>query len=229
MKKVLAIVAHPDDEILGLGSTIKKMTQKGDTASCVILGEGLTSREDNRNDTEDEHLDDLKSQALNAAKFVGYEDVIFCNLPDNRFDSCDLLDVIKKITKIVDEYKPDIIFTHHYGDLNIDHRITFDAVMTACRPIGNDYPSEIYCFHTPSSTEWNYKYGDSAFRPNYFCDVTETIESKLDAMKCYTSEIRDFPHPRSIRALKTIAENWGITIGTTYAEAFELIRRVDRR
>lgn len=223
---ILVIVAHPDDEILGLGATIRRFVNNGVTANAVILGEGLTSRKNKREDTEKEDLDKLKNQTTKAANIIGYSNVEFCDLPDNRFDSVDLLDVIKKILIYVEKYNPDTIFTHHYGDLNIDHRVTFDAVITACRPVNEYVVKNIICFETPSSTEWNFKYGESVFRPNLFYDVAETLKQKLVAMDCYLTESTQYPHPRSRRALEVIANRWGSVVGVESAEAFEIVRCV---
>jgi LmbE family N-acetylglucosaminyl deacetylase len=227
MNKVLVIAAHPDDEILGVGGTVKKHVNKGDIVDCLILGEGMTSRGEKRENTEKELLDKLHKNTLDAAKKVGYRNVYFSNLPDNRFDSVDLLDIIKEVEKYVNKLQPNIIYTHHYEDLNIDHRKTFESVITACRPVGEYSVKEIYCFETPSSTEWNFKYKDSTFKPNVFVDIEDTIQDKLNAMKCYKTELRDYPHPRSLRALEIIAQRWGTVVGRKYVEAFELIRKVD--
>ena len=226
MNKVLVVAAHPDDEILGVGGTLYKHINNGDEVYCLILGEGMTSRKDNRLDTEERKLEKLYSDTFNAAEIIGFKDVYFSRLPDNRFDSIDLLDIIKEIEKHIAKINPDIIYTHHDGDLNIDHQRTFEAVITACRPVGDYNVKEIYAFETPSSTEWNFSYGDTSFSPNVFVDVKETIDKKLKAMECYQSEIRDYPHPRSIKALETIAARWGTVVGKEYVEAFELIRQV---
>ena len=223
-RNILVVAAHPDDEILGLGATIKRLTNEGCTANVLILGEGLTSRKDNRSETQKDDLNKLKSQSVAAAKTVGYSNVEFSDLPDNRFDSIDLLDVIKIVQRYVEKYQPDTIFTHHFGDLNIDHRITFEAVITACRPVNNNCVDNIVCFETPSSTEWNFKYGDSSFRPNLFYDVDKTLEFKLRAMECYLTESTEYPHPRSSEALSVIAKRWGTVVGVNAAEAFEIIR-----
>jgi len=226
MKTMLTIVAHPDDEILGVGGTLAKYINDGDEVYCLILGEGMTSRNKKREDTEQEKLEELHNDTLKAAEIIGFKDVFFSNFPDNRFDSVDLLDIIKEIEKYIVKINPDIIYTHHHGDLNIDHQKTFEAVLTACRPVGEYNIKEIYAFETPSSTEWNFSYGDNSFNPNVFVDITETIDKKLKAMGCYQSEIRDYPHPRSIEALKTISKKWGTVVGKEYVEAFELVRQV---
>ena len=226
MNKILVIAAHPDDELLGLGGTIRKFVNNGDIVDCIILGEGMTSRKDIREDTEENEISSLHEDAQKAGKIIGFRKIYFENIPDNRFDSVDLLDIIKVIERHVEELKPDVIYTHHHGDRNIDHKITYEAVLTACRPVGDYSVQEIYTFETPSSTEWDFTYGDNSFAPNVFEDITETIQEKVDAMACYKTELRDYPHPRSLEALKIIAARWGTVIGTEYAEAFQLVRSI---
>lgn len=186
----------------------------------------MTSRKSSRADTEKAVIDSLHEDARQSAKIIGYKEVFFADLPDNRFDSVDLLDIVKMIGGYVNHLKPDIIYTHHYGDLNIDHRRTFEAVLTACRPVGEYSVREIYTFETPSSTEWNFNGKNNVFYPNVFVDIEDTIDDKLKAMACYQTELREYPHPRSLEALKIIASRWGTVVGKKYVEAFELIRKV---
>ena len=226
MRKVLIVAAHPDDEILGVGGTIRKHIQAGDEVNVIILGEGLTSRTNKRKDTEQNSIDKLNESANKAMEIIGYKKLYLEKLPDNRFDSVDLIEIVKIIEKHILVLKPDIVYTHYYMDLNLDHRITFQAVITACRPIGDYSVKEIYAFETPSSTEWNFK-NNNAFNPNVFIDIKDTIEIKLEAMKCYESEIREYPHPRSLKALEIIAAKWGTVVGKEYVEAFELIRKIE--
>lgn len=223
MKKILVVAAHPDDEILGLGGTIRKKVNNGDVAYCVILGEGLTSRGHERKDVNRDAVNDLHKDAIKASKIIGFKEIHFEALPDNRFDSIDMLDVIKIVEKYVDKYKPDVVYTHHNGDRNIDHRITYEAVLTACRPVGVYSVKDIYTFETPSSTEWGLT-RENFFYPNIFEDVSNTMVDKLQAMECYQTEIRDYPHPRSLKSLEIIASRWGTVVGKKYVESFFLIR-----
>lgn len=226
MSIILVIAAHPDDEVLGCGGTIAKHAQSGDEVYCLILGEGVTSRYSQRGEAKEEELKQIRSEAEQAAKILGIKEVFFRDFPDNRFDTVPLLEIVKAIEQVKEELKPDVIYTHHQGDLNIDHQITFRAVLTACRPMKNETVKEIYCFEIPSSTEWSSPDAQNYFMPNVFVDITETLDNKIEALKAYQGEVREYPHPRSPEALRAIAMKWGSTVGCEAAEAFELIRSI---
>jgi LmbE family N-acetylglucosaminyl deacetylase len=229
-KRILVVVAHPDDELLGLGGTINKLVSEFScNASLLILGEGVTSRSNKRDVGRDselllEHHDDTQK----AAQTVGYSSVQLSSLPDNRFDSVDLLDIIKIVENAKDKEKPDIVFTHHPGDLNIDHRRTFQAVMTAFRPLPNSNNcSLLLTFETSSGTEWQSTSLDPVFRPNFIVELDEShMDSKICAMNMYRFEKRPWPHPRSSEALRTMAKYNGSSYGFEFAERFQIIRGV---
>jgi len=222
MQKVLVIAAHPDDEVLGCGGTIARLSKKGYEMYVLILGEGITSRDDIR-DLQKREIEilDLKRQAEEANKILGVKQVFHHDFPDNRFDTVPLLDIIKVIEKIKNNVKPEIIFTHYEKDLNIDHQITYRAVITATRPLEEENVKEIYSFEIPSSTEWSYPL---SFSPNVFYDISETIDIKIKALEEYKTELKKYPHPRSLEEVKLIAKNWGITVGLNYSEAFKTVR-----
>jgi LmbE family N-acetylglucosaminyl deacetylase len=226
-KRILCVVAHPDDEILGLGATIHNLIHHhGCIVRAVILGEGITSRSDER-DREKwaEELAIHRANIQNAAKTIGYESTGIYDFPDNRFDSVALLDIVKIVEKEKQEFQPSVIFTHHGGDTNIDHRCTFDAVITATRPMLGEVVRSIFTFETPSSTEWQAFNYPNYFMPNVFMHVSKiNVEAKIAAMEHYEFERRLFPHPRSPEALEILARKHAITIGAEYAEAFMLIR-----
>jgi len=226
-KRVLVVAAHPDDEILGCGGTMALHSQRGDEVYVLILGEGVTSRDEKRDrERREKEIAELKHQVEAANKIVGTKKTFLFDFPDNRFDSVPLLDIIKVIEKVKNEVKPDIVYTHHHGDLNIDHQITFRAVMTAFRPMRGEKAKEVYSFEVPSSTEWNAPIPASYFMPNYFIDVSNTLELKIKAMKEYKSEIMEYPHPRSPEAIRIYARFRGIQVGLEAAEAFEVIRMI---
>jgi LmbE family N-acetylglucosaminyl deacetylase len=226
-RKILIVAAHPDDEVLGCGGTIVKHTRQGDEVYCLILGEGATSRGNRGGKAAGKsEVEQLRTQAVRAAQVLGVKEVFFRDLPDNRFDTVPMLDTVKMIENLIDELKPDTIYTHHGADLNIDHQITQRAVLTAARPLQSCPIKEIYAFEVPSSTEWAFEQSERAFHPNVFADITETLETKVQAMQLYESEARAFPHPRSPEALRAIASKWGSTVGLQAAEAFQLIRSI---
>lgn len=225
-KRILVVVAHPDDELLGLGATVHFLTsQHKCEMRAVILGEGITSRADERDPKKwESELAEHRSNIHTAASKVGYKSVGIYDLPDNRFDSVALLDIVKIVEKEKNDFKPEVILTHHSGDLNIDHQRTHDAVITATRTIEGEGVKTVIAFETPSATEWNYP---STFSPNIFIAVREAnLQAKIDGMESYTFEKRAFPHPRSGKALRARAEHWGAVSGQGLSEAFSLIRAV---
>jgi len=227
MNKILVVAAHPDDEVLGCGGTMARLASEGNCVYTLILGEGVTSRDRKRDLAKRENeIVKLKEKAEDANKILGVKKVYTYDFPDNRFDTVSLLDIIKTIEKIKKDIKPDIVFTHHYGDLNIDHQITFKAVMTAFRPIKGESVKEVYSFEIPSSTEWNAPSSLTHFMPEYFVDISKTIKLKVRAMKEYKCEIREYPHMRSVESIEIKAKQWGIQVGLETAEAFEVIRLI---
>jgi LmbE family N-acetylglucosaminyl deacetylase len=222
--KVLIVAAHPDDEILGCGATAARLAQEGSEVYFAILGEGITSRHGAREAAETGQLSLLHEHTHAAARMIGVKEVFLHKLPDNRLDTIPLLEVVKKIEDLVKKLEPEVIYTHHAGDLNIDHGIVNRAVLTATRPLAGHPVREIYTFEVPSSTEWAFQRLEPIFRPNVFVDISHTLEAKIAAMACYQTEARQFPHPRSPEALRAIATRWGSVAGFGAAEAFELVR-----
>jgi len=190
----------------------------------LILGEGITSRDKKRERAKREkEIRELKEQIHKANRIIGVKKVFIYDFPDNRFDTVPLLDIVKVIENIKDKVKPDIIFTHYEKDLNIDHKITYQAVITATRPLPDETVKEIYSFEILSSTEWGYPLN---FSPNVFFDIAETIDLKLKAMAKYKTELREFPHPRSLESIRLNAQLWGMKAGLKYAEAFKVVRMI---
>jgi len=219
--KILVISAHPDDEILGCGGTVARLIKEGCKVHTLILGEGVTSRYKSRSSKRQSDITALKRQARQINRLLGVEKVHFRSFPDNRFDTVPLLDIVKDIEDVKREVKPDVIFTHYEKDLNIDHQVVYKAVITATRPTPEETVSEIYSFEVSSSTEWSYP---PSFMPDVFFDISKTIDLKLDAVKIYKSELKNYPHPRSLKGVALISKYWGVRIGVDYAEAFKAVR-----
>lgn len=228
-KRILVVVAHPDDELLGLGASMNRLISDfGCTIRVIILGEGITSRADQRDPKLWEgELKKHRENIMTAAAAIGYDSVGIYDFPDNRFDSVALLDLVKVFEKEKSEFKPEIVFTHHGGDTNVDHRYTFDAVITGSRPMKGEEVRSIFTFETPSSTEWQASNYPNYFQPNFYIPVSkDNVDAKIMGMESYEFEKREFPHPRSPEALEVLARKRGVEVGEDYAEAFMLIRSI---
>jgi len=222
---VLVVAAHPDDEVLGCGATMARLAAEGQPVHIAILGEGITSRS-SRDNSDAELLRRLHQQAEAAAIKVGAKDVVMFKLPDNRLDTLPMLEIAKLIEGLIQKLRPSVIYTHHPGDLNVDHGIVHRAVLIATRPVLGHPVRQVLTFEVPSSTEWAFQRIEPVFRPNVFVEVSKTLDAKIAALACYDSETRDFPHPRSEQALRAIATRWGSVSGCTAAESFELVRSI---
>jgi LmbE family N-acetylglucosaminyl deacetylase len=219
---VLAIVAHPDDEVLGAGGTLARHAASGDQVQLLFLADGTGSR------GEDLRAVGRRARAARAAAAaLGASEPTFLKFPDNRLDQIDLLDIIKAIEPVIEKFAPETLYTHHAGDLNIDHVICHRAVLTVCRPMFRSSVRRIYGMEIPSSTEWGPRDVASAFLPTRFVDISTTAGAKRRALEAYAEEMRPFPHPRSFEAIEALAAWRGASAGLTAAEAFTVIREIE--
>lgn len=217
---VLIIAAHPDDEILGCGGTMARHAEDGEDIHVLFIADGVTSRGQNTDMTSR-----MKAAAA-AAAHVGTQAPRFLNFPDNRLDAVPLLEIIQPIEQVLAEIKPRTVYTHHCGDLNIDHALVSRAVLTACRPVPGQTVRQLSAFEIPSSTEWSGPTGTPPFIPTYFIDISKHLECKLKALYCYEQEMRPFPNPRSREGLTALARLRGTQAGVQAAEAFVILRQI---
>lgn len=227
INQVLVVAAHPDDEVLGCGGTIARHVDSGDQVQVLIVAEGSTSRQlvRDRRQVRDE-LSSLAKAAQAAGSILGATGVELLDLPDNRLDSLDRLDLIKRIEERVEHHQPQCVYVHHAGDLNIDHRRLHEAVVTACRPTPGHVVRRLLSFEVVSSSEWQPPGSAPAFYPNWFVDISDQWERKREALLAYASEMRDWPHARSIEAVEHLARWRGAQAGVEAAEAFCLLRNL---
>lgn len=219
------VAAHPDDEALGCGGTIHRLAQSGAIVNIVFLSDGVSSRNGVASNDQVE-LDGRKQSAIEACKILGANAPTFFDLPDNQLDTVPLLSVVRLIEAEIDKYDPDTVITHFGNDLNIDHRVANEAVVVACRPQATSPVKKVLFFEVPSSTEWQMENGQPTFTPNYFVDIDEHLEFKLRALRCYSAELRAWPHSRSLEAVEHLCRWRGASVGTTAAEAFVLGRQI---
>jgi LmbE family N-acetylglucosaminyl deacetylase len=215
---VAVFAAHPDDEILGAGGTLARHVLCGDDVHVVVLAEGATSRYDR------DVIDELRDSGRKAGDIMGFTSLEFLELPDQRLDQLPIIELTQRVEQVLDQLRPDVVYTHFSGDVNADHGVVARSVWTACRPYRFPQVRLLASFETPSSTEWALPTAQQ-FTPTRFVDVTTTLEQKLAAMECYKSELRPYPHPRSRAALAERAAYWGSMIGRRAAEPFVVLRQ----
>ncbi len=219
---ILVIAAHPDDEILGVGGTIYNHVKRGDSVYVCVLTDGASSQYPN----ERAMIDIKKMEATKVGNILGIKEYIFIDLPDMKLDTVPIVEINKYIEECVRKIKPEIVYTHHHGDINRDHRIAYEATLVATRPLNSFTVKKVFSYEIPSSHELFGPFPGNYFLPNVFVNIKDSIEKKIEAMKEYQSEIRDWPHPRSIEAIKSVAKKWGMIAGFDAAEAFVLIREL---
>lgn len=217
MSRVLVVAAHPDDELLGIGGIVCRHTQNGDTVRSVIMCEGESIR----------YAKDVgqKTAMEDAAHIMGVEKIYHLDFPDQKLDTFTLCDIITPLENISEEFRPDIIYCQSMSDANRDHKILFEAANVAFRP-NSEWIKEFYCFYTVSSTEWGYPRN---FIPDTWVDISDVLEQKISAFEAYTSEVRQYPHPRSSDALRYQAHFWGNQCCMDAAEVLMTIRKISRK
>lgn len=225
IRSILILAAHPDDEVLGCGGTIAKLADEGAIIHVAFLADGVFSRAGDQVKRQEE-LRIRREAAQKACDILGVKSVSFGDFPDNRMDTVALLDITKALENLIAEYKPEVVFTHHAGDVNIDHRRMHEAAVTACRPQRGHPVKTLLCFEVPSSTEWQLPGSAPVFAPNWFVDISDTLDRKFSALDAYAAELRDWPHPRSRQGVEHLARWRGATVGVDAAEAFMLGRQL---
>jgi LmbE family N-acetylglucosaminyl deacetylase len=220
-RRVLAIVAHPDDEVIGAGGTLARHARLADEVHIAFLTDGVSAR-----GSDNAAAGRRAVAAKQAANALGAHASHFLGFPDNRLDTIALLDVVKAVETIVSEMRPHTVYTHHNGDLNIDHVLCHRAVMTACRPIPGSTVRRIFAIEVVSSTEWAPQ-TSGLFSPTRFVDISATRMVKRRALEAYAEEMRSFPHPRSYESIATLEQWRGASAGLSCAEAFVVLRDIE--
>ena len=227
MERVLVIAAHPDDEVLGMGGTIAKYATRGYEVAVLIVTDGSTSQY--RNDPKlQEILRAKQAETTSCAAVLGIKHVFCGELPDMKLDVIPHIEINRVIEDAIKVFRPSIVFTHFNGDVNKDHRMVYESTLVACRPVSEQCVKRLFLYSVPSSTEWNVQTATNAFLPNWYEDIAgEYAEKKYRAMECYKTELREYPHPRSIQYLRTADAAEGNRVGLHAAESFILLRFIE--
>lgn len=217
-KNILLIAPHPDDEVLGCGGTVKKLTSKGHEVWILIMSRGK------KGTYSEERINNVRHEALSAHKILGVKETIFLDFNAPELDLVSISELSSAISRVITEVKPDTVFLPHHGDIHHDHKAVFNAGLVATRPVKSCSVRNIYSYETLSETEWAAPFSDDVFIPDFFVNITDTFKFKLESLKCYKSQLRRFPNPRSVKAIQALASLRGSTVGYTYAEAFKTLR-----
>ena len=225
MERVLVIAAHPDDEVLGVGGTIAKYSAEGVDCHLLIVTDGSSSQY-----RDSDHLHEIieakKLETKDCADLMGFRSIHYGELPDMKLDRTPHVVINQVIEKVIDEIRPDTVFTHFWGDVNRDHQEVYKSTLVAVRPVMGQVVRELYCYRVPSSTEWTPNKADTMFMPNVFVDIEQFAEQKYKAFACYSTELRDYPHPRSVQYLRESDKASGLKVGLLAAEEFVLLRKL---
>ena len=216
----MVVAPHPDDEVLGCGATMKKLSDEGHQAFVLIMSRGTPKY------YAEARIDNVRREAREAHQLLGVKETLFFDFHAPELDTVPLADLSRSIAQVINEKKIHTLFLPHRGDIHNDHALVFKAGLVAARPVGNYTVKEIYCYETLSETEWAAPFADDAFIPGLFVNVTSFFDHKLRAMECFKSQVREFPNPRSLENLEALAKFRGATVGFERAEAFMAIRQI---
>ena len=225
MSKILVVAAHPDDEVLGMGGTIAKLTKAGNEVNVLIVTDGSSSQYRDSVGLQ-KIIENKKKETWACAQTLGVKNVFYGEQPDMKLDCTPHININKVIESLIDELGPDTVYTHFWGDVNVDHQNVYKSTVVAVRPVLGQVVKVLYCYRVPSSTEWTPCKVDTMYMPNVFVDITEEAELKYEAFSKYRTELRDYPHPRSIQHLKELDVARGLEVGQGLTETFVLLRKL---
>lgn len=226
MKKILVVAAHPDDEVLGMGGTIAKLSKAGNEVYILIVTDGSSSQYRD-SDELSKIIEDKKKETLACAKILGVKEVMYGEQPDMKLDAIPHININQVIEKAIRHIQPVAVYTHFWGDVNMDHQQVYKSTLVAVRPVMGQVVKELYCYRVPSSTEWTPCKADTMFMPNVFVDIKEVAILKYEAFAKYSTELRDYPHPRSVQYLRETDKATGLKMGLYCAEEFVLLRKIE--
>lgn len=220
MKSILVIAPHPDDEVLGCGGTLTQHASNGDQVYVIIVTRGTPEL------YSDQQIENVRNEARAAHNMIGVSETVFLDFHAPELDITPQAAISRMLAKYIKKIEVDTLYLPHRGDIHHDHVAVFNAGLVAARPVGNYTVKEIYAYETLSETEWAPPFGDDAFIPTHFVDISDTLSVKQAALSCFKSQVKKFPNPRSLEAVEALAKFRGATVGVSRAEAFMTIRTI---
>jgi LmbE family N-acetylglucosaminyl deacetylase len=219
---ILVIATHPDDEVLGCGGAIARHTSRGDRVEVVVVTRGAPDL------YSEDQVATLRKELHEAHDILGVSVAHFLDFPAPKLDAVPLHELADSLAARLRDYRPDVVYLPHRGDLHSDHRAVFQSALVAARPVGAPFIRRLLSYETLSETEWAAPNIADVFLPNVFIDITDFLEKKKQAMAAYRSQVKEFPHPRSLPSLEFLAGLRGVTVGFRAAEAFQLVREIEK-
>jgi N-acetylglucosamine malate deacetylase 1 len=220
--KILVLATHPDDEVLGCGGSMARHSARGDRVEVLVATRGTPEK------YSQDQVDSLRKELEAAHAVLGVSTAHFLDFPAPKLDTVPVCELADSIGAVLSTVQAEVIYLPHRGDLHSDHRAVFAAAMVAVRPIAGNGVRRVLCYETLSETEWAASVVEEAFLPTVFTDISDFLEKKKQALACYRSQVKEFPHPRSLQGVEALARLRGSTAGVGAAEAFQLIREMDR-
>ena len=218
--RVLVIAAHPDDETIGAGGTIARHVAHGDEVYWCIVTQGYSPP------WSEETLAAAQRQVYDVQRVLGIQEVFFCGFPTVKLNTVPYIDLCSALQRVVDQVRPEVVYTTPRDDINQDHRIVYEGTLVATRPLPGTSIRRLLCYEISPTARFGLPAGSSGFVPNVFVEVSQYMDKKLEAVSCYQTELREYPHPRSLEGLRLLAEERGLSVGLKAAECFQLIREL---
>jgi len=218
--RVLAIAAHPDDETIGAGGVIARHVAQGDEVYWCIVTQGYSPP------WSEETLAEARSQVDEVQEVLGFREVFLLGFPTVKLNTVPYIDLCSALQQVVDQVQPEIVYTTPRDDINQDHRIVYEATLVAARPLPGSSVRRLLCYEISTTARFGLPAGSTGFAPNVFVDISRYLEKKLEAIRCYRTELREYPHPRSVKGLRLLAEERGLSVGLQAAECFQLVREL---
>lgn len=218
--RILAIAAHPDDEVIGAGGTLARHVAEGDEVYWCVVTEAHSPR------WPEEVRVQARRQVDQVQQVLGIREVFFCGFTTVALNTVPYIDLCSALQRVVDEVQPEVVYTTPGSDINLDHRLVYEATLVATRPLPGSCVRRVLSYEVSTTARYGLPAGSSGFEPNVFVDISRYLDKKLEVMRCYEAELRTYPHPRSLRGIRLLAEERGLSIGLGAAECFRLVREL---
>jgi N-acetylglucosamine malate deacetylase 1 len=216
--RVLVISAHPDDETIGAGGTLARHVAYGDDVYWCVVTQAYPPQ------WSEAVIAEAARQVNEVQHVLGFRQVFRLGFPTVKLNTVPYIDLSSALQRVIDDVRPEVVYTLSADDINLDHRIVYNSTLVAARPLPGSSIKRLLCYEIAPTARFGLPAGSHGFVANVFVDIADYLDRKLEAMACYKTELHEFPHPRSLQGLRLLAEERGLSVGLRAAECFQLIR-----